>query len=225
MTTYTIKLLAILAMIVDHIGAIFFPQVVVLRVIGRFSFPLFAWLIANGAVHTHNTSKYFVRLLIFAALSQIPYQLAFDISSLSMNIFFTLSFGLGCIMLYSAPISRILKALGIFGLLILGFALQVNYGVFGILSILFFYIYFTDLPKQILSQILIFTSFTFIPIFFSHPSNILNLSLLGVSQILAPFSILITSHYNGKKGPSAKYISYLFYPVHLLILYVLKILI
>jgi hypothetical protein len=83
--------------VIDHIGLVFFPDVALYRLIGRLSFPLFAWTIANGAYHTHNPQDYFMRLCLFAALSQVPYiymvrTVAPDFWGL--NIFFTLAVGL-----------------------------------------------------------------------------------------------------------------------------------
>lgn len=223
MTTFSIKLLAICTMLTDHIGAIFFPEYVIFRLIGRLSFPLFAWLIANGAKHTRDIRKYFVRLLIFAAVSQIPYQLAFDINTLNLNVFFTLSFGLGCIMFYSSQMSKSFKLIGITALCALGISLNVNYDIYGILSILLFYVYFNNLYMQIISQVFIYTSYTFLPILLSNPTQILSLSIFGLGQLFAPLSILFTSRYNGREGISAKQFFYLFYPVHLAVLYIFKV--
>ncbi|MFB2968893.1 TraX family protein [Aerosakkonema sp. BLCC-F183] len=70
MTAFQIKVLAALLMLVDHIGAIFFPKIFVLRIVGRLSFPLFAWLIGQGEKHTKNFKLYLVRLIILGLISQ-----------------------------------------------------------------------------------------------------------------------------------------------------------
>lgn len=85
MNIIIIKIIALIAMLLDHIGVILveswglFPSVVfsALREIGRVSFPLFAFTIANGWVYTKNKERYFGRMLLFAIISQIPYSLAF----------------------------------------------------------------------------------------------------------------------------------------------------
>lgn len=92
LNNYQIKLLAALFMVIDHVGAVFFPQTAVLRVIGRLSFPLFAWLLVEGERHTHNFRQYLLRLLVLGILSQPIYQIALD--GTYINILLTLALGL-----------------------------------------------------------------------------------------------------------------------------------
>src|SRR5258706_14601073 len=97
MSSFQIKLLAIIFMLIDHIGLYFFPQIILLRAIGRLSFPLFAWLIASGAIHTSSINFYLKRLFIFGCISQIPFILVnrfFNPNFWELNIFFTLFLGL-----------------------------------------------------------------------------------------------------------------------------------
>src|SRR5258706_7044420 len=97
LTVFDIKIIAIITMIIDHVGEFFFPQFFLLRVVGRLSFPLFAWLIANGAHHTKNINVYLKRLFIFAVISQIPLSVAnfqLDPRLWYLNVLFTLFLGL-----------------------------------------------------------------------------------------------------------------------------------
>ena len=90
--TFTLKLIAILSMTIDHIGYLLFPKVTLLRIVGRIAFPIFAYLIAEGFVHTGDVKKYLLRLGIFAILSEIPYDLVISGNVLDLeqqNIFFT----------------------------------------------------------------------------------------------------------------------------------------
>ena len=105
MSTYKIKWLAVLLMVVDHIGYFLFPQQIIFRIIGRLSFPLFAFLIANGYKFTRDKKKYLLRLFIFANIIQLPSLFM----SLPFNIFYTLSFGLVCIMIYESKYSDVQK--------------------------------------------------------------------------------------------------------------------
>ena len=73
-----LKIIACLLMLIDHMGAALFPEAIIIRMIGRLSFPIFAYLIAIGYSKTNSFSKYLYRLLIFAAVSQIPFSLAFS---------------------------------------------------------------------------------------------------------------------------------------------------
>ena len=73
MTSFQIKLLAIITMVIDHVGLFFFPHLQIFHIIGRLAFPLFAWLIAKGAKYTENINHYLFRLFVFALLSQVQY--------------------------------------------------------------------------------------------------------------------------------------------------------
>ena len=75
--TGLLKAMAFLTMLTDHVGYIFFPSVMWLRIIGRLGFPLFAYCLAVGFVYTKSVKKYALRLLIFSAVSQPFYSLAF----------------------------------------------------------------------------------------------------------------------------------------------------
>src|SRR6266702_2418964 len=97
MNTFTIKVIAVGLMVIDHVGVFFFPDISLLRIIGRGAFPLFAWLIANGVYHTSNINNYLNRLLFFAVISQVPYLLAnrqIDFFFTQYNVLFTLFLGL-----------------------------------------------------------------------------------------------------------------------------------
>src|SRR5207244_4281126 len=92
-----IKILAIICMIIDHVGLFFFPEYTLFRIVGRIAFPLFAWLIANGAHFTRNIRAYLTRLFALAVISQLPFTLAnqqIGAPLLYLNVVFTLSLGL-----------------------------------------------------------------------------------------------------------------------------------
>ena len=95
LNTFTLKMIAIISMLVDHIGHIFFPEVMIFRIVGRIAFPIFAYVLAEGIYYTKDITKYMMRLGIFALLSEIPYDLAIMGSMLEFshqNVFFTLFF-------------------------------------------------------------------------------------------------------------------------------------
>jgi hypothetical protein len=75
MTSYSLKILAIITMIIDHIGFAFFPNAIILRLIGRISFPIFAFQLSVGYSHSKNKLKHIFTMLSFAIISQIPYML------------------------------------------------------------------------------------------------------------------------------------------------------
>lgn len=90
-----LKLIAVLSMTVDHVGAVFFPEYPVFRWIGRMAFPLFCYCMTVGLLYTHDIRRYLARLGVFALLSQPFWILAFNADDflgnlLNFNIFFTL---------------------------------------------------------------------------------------------------------------------------------------
>ena len=99
--SFQLKWIAIITMLIDHVGAIFFPGNLVFRYVGRIAFPIFCFQLVEGFFHTRNIEKYMLRLGIFAIISEIPYDLAFRGNILDFehqNVFFTLF--LGILMLY-----------------------------------------------------------------------------------------------------------------------------
>jgi len=89
-----LKLVAIISMTVDHVGAILLPQVGWLRIIGRVAFPLFAYQLAVGYLHTRNLSRYALRLAFWGLIAQAVYMIAFRVRLWTLNIFATLLLGL-----------------------------------------------------------------------------------------------------------------------------------
>lgn len=228
MTTFQIKLIAIITMAIDHIGVFFFPNILVFRIIGRLSFPLFAWLIANGAYHTRSIKAYALRLFIAALISQFPYLYAFRLVNenfFRFNVIFTLLTGLLCIVIYK-KVKNIVISVYIIGLIAL-FAefFNFSYGVAGVLSIIAFYIFFKDLKKMLLTQLLIYGGYSLL--YLSEAFSLgtfqeVYINLVPLIQPLALVSIIFISLYNGKLGKRVKYFFYIFYPVHLLLIYVIK---
>lgn len=214
MNTFHIKVLAIVTMFIDHIGLFFFPEHLLFRVIGRLSFPLFAWLIANGALHTHNLTNYFFRLILFAFISQVPYMLLnrlYDPSSITLNIFFTLSIGLGAIIFIRKTSMHLHWLLISLVAAALAFYLQTDYGGFGVLTIIAFYLFFDKWKQLVISQIIIFTAMS---LYFLSQGN-----LLGVFQLVGLLSLIPLYFYNDKLGPKMKYFFYAIYPLHYFVMY------
>lgn len=225
MNAFHLKLLAILTMVIDHIGLFFFPELFWMRIVGRLSFPLFAFLIANGAKHTKNGTWYFGRLLIFALLSQIPYTIthrAIIPDYTGLNIFFTLSIGLLAIYItkhLKHPLFFFL-ATTVFGL----FAelMDAGYGIYGVFMIALFYRYFMHIKQTVISQSIATVLFNTIPVLLADRVMLrMTLNQITAIQPIALLSLVFIGLYNGKEGPKMKYLFYLFYPLHFLIIYLL----
>ena len=112
MSSFVLKIIVSVCMLIDHIGAVF-PSPEVLRMIGRIAFPVYAYMVAQGCKHTKNIYKYLFRLGIFALISEIPFDMTFwhmynqdgvinwSINFLNeTNVFYTLFLGAAGIALY-----------------------------------------------------------------------------------------------------------------------------
>lgn len=188
-------------MVTDHYGIIYHRNSIeIFRIIGRLSFPLFAWGIANGLVHTKNLKKYMIRLLAVALISQIPYHYLFKNNYI--NVCFTLLFGLLAITVYRSKCHIIFKLLMLILIMLTADLLNFEYGIYGISVILIFYIFKDRLTFAFLLHLLIIVPFQYI--YFYHPI-----------QYIAPFSILIILVIRKYDFKLNRTFQYLFYPAHL----------
>ena len=89
-----LRLVAMVTMLIDHIGVVFFPGVLELRIIGRIAFPLFCWGIVTGFHHTRDWRRYALRLLVFGLIAQPFYMLALNHTWMQWNVLATLLLGL-----------------------------------------------------------------------------------------------------------------------------------
>jgi hypothetical protein len=208
-----LKWIAVATMTVDHVGAIFYPNYVVLRIIGRISFPLFSYLAALGIETTRNVKKYFIRLLLFGLVSQVPFYLAIGSGIFEhLNIFFTLSFGILFILFLE-------KRSLWFVIPILVSFLNFDYGVYGILLIGSMHILIKDKETGIAAIVLLNLLFLF-------QWSLQIFSLLALPIILLHYSGFLKKA-NESKGKTAypvwrKYFFYVYYPLHLALLYLIK---
>ena len=92
MSSFVLKIIAVVTMFIDHIGYAIFGKFSFFNYIGRISFPIFAFQISEGYAHTRDLKKYFLRLFVFAIISQVPFMLFHKMLSndFTLNIFFTL---------------------------------------------------------------------------------------------------------------------------------------
>lgn len=103
LTSFDLKTIAIICMLIDHTAAVLLYQSAshdILRLIGRIAFPIFCFLITQGFIYTKNVWKYMARLAVFALISEVPFDLAFYKKPFAMehqNVFFTLALGLAAV--------------------------------------------------------------------------------------------------------------------------------
>jgi len=207
MNSFQLKIIACILMAIDHIGVIIYPESDLYRIIGRLSFPIFAFLLTEGYIYSKNLKKYFIRLFIFAIIPQIPYSLAFGMDVL--NIFFTLFFGMLAI-LVDDKIENPYKKWGIIFIIIsLSELLNMDYGYYGIIMIFLFKKYKDNWKNLIIGLIL------------------LNISIypLWNLQVFSLGALPLIRMYNKKIGFMNKYVKYgfySFYPVHILVIYLIN---
>lgn len=229
MRTFDLKITAIALMVIDHIGLFFFPHIFLLRVIGRLAFPLFAWLIANGAHYSKNMTRYLNRLFMFAMISQIPYYLAFHIvdhNFWSLNILFTLFFGLLAIYgIQKTPDKK--KWVVIIVLCTLAAELlRTDYGAMGVLVIVAFYLFFANKKYLVISQIGIFLFFLCVQcVLLWYHATIRETVSDSVIELFGLFSLVFIFFYNKEEGPKVTYFFYVFYCMQYIVVYLLKLVI
>lgn len=232
MSSFVLKCIAIITMLIDHTSIAYFGYTTLFNVIGRFAFPIFAFQISEGYIHTNNLKKYFIRLFLFAIISQIPFMLfnSMLIDNFSFNIFGTLFVGLLAIWLYDKIANCdfeltknkrfnliINKAFGFISVILFGIISEVchfDYGFWGVAIIFLFYFFKNDKIGMVIFYITacIIKYGIDIIIYGYHYLYV----LLCIGTILP---IIFICLYNGKQGKKIKYLLYAFYPVHLLILY------
>jgi hypothetical protein len=237
-----LKYIAMATMLIDHIGAGILARIIVaggaqgiaqtpaaallpavlydyavlkmvykvMRAIGRVSFPIYCFLLVEGYLHTRDVKKYALRLGAFALISEIPFDLAFEsvlFETSHQNVFFTLLFGLLAMIGidYGAThgrtaFMRVLMEMAAAGVC-MGAAqfLRTDYAARGVFCIIVIYLYRNTRLMQVVAGALAFCWW----------------------EITAVFAFIPIYFYNGKRGSGAKYVFYIFYPAHLMIIYLI----
>ena len=232
-TSFTLHMIAMLAMLIDHIYFTLLNDQLWMNGIGRIAFPIFAFMIVEGYEHTGNIKKYMVRLLIFAIISEIPFDLMIDASlfyPFYQNVMWTFFISLCAITLIEKVKNKYqdnrIILFFLIGLIVIfsylsGMMMFVDYFGYGVLTVLTFYFLREKRPWKILMQIIILAYINIVLLGrYSIPLVYVGEFALPV-QSLALFSLPVIWLYNGKRGYHSnfiKYIFYAFYPLHMLIL-------
>ena len=232
-----LKILAAILMVVDHVGLMFFPNQIVFRIIGRFSYPIFAFMIAEGTRYTRNKAKYLLMLGGLGFICQLVYYFFADSLYMCILVTFTLSI----VMIYALQyfkkslfssnvhplvkiLSGILFILTVYIVYFLNKKFEIDYGFFGCMVPVFASLF--DFRGVSLSE-----DFKWID------SLYLRIAGLGVGLFLLAFyhggiqwysllTLLIIFCYSGERGKAnLKYFFYIFYPVHLVIIQAIAIII
>lgn len=219
------KIIAVICMLIDHIGFLFFPDQIEWRMIGRLAMPIFAFGIARGAMYTSSMKRYMKKILMFALISQIPFwwmeRAAYG------GAFFGLHFNIGFTFLAALIIISLLKkaenekkSLGIGKFFIIGMLLvsadllQFDYGSYGILVVLLCYV--VSYSKQ--SMWVLWIGYTILT-YLSYLSSI-SMFLLQEVGVLA-FGVIFALQGVSEKKMGRFF--YIFYPVHMIVLCMIKV--
>ena len=220
----TLKMIALMTMLIDHFGAVVVVRLIgkpgfdfqfwnsiyyPLRWVGRVAFPIFCFLLVEGFLHTSNVKKYLGRMLLFAFISEVPFDLALTgqwIDFSYQNVFWELSMGVLAMMClayvekknFSYVVQVMLRLGTIAFFAIVAEGLGLDYGMYGVISVVALYVF----RQNKLSQLVVGAiSFCW--------------------EQVAPMAFILMAFYNGKRGRGRKYFFYSFYPAHLLILYLI----
>ena len=232
----TLKIIAAVAMVCDHAGVLLFPDLVILRIIGRLSFPIFAYLIAEGAKHTRSKLRHLIVFASFAAVIQAVYFLVNPSLEMSVMVTFTLSL----LMIYALdalknalfakkPSKRkiALTASLFIGSIALAILLDrivdLDYGLSGCILPLFPAIF--TAPKAEGTPAIFKKADTKLIRVAATALGVLALSFdYGGLQFFSLLSIPLLLLYSEKRGKvNMKYFFYVFYPLHLVLLYLIAI--
>lgn len=222
MTSFILKIIGVITMLFDHVGDAIIGKFSFCNLIGRIAFPIFAFQAVQGYIYTKDFKKHMLKLFIFACISQIPFMLflsTFTEEILTLNIFFTLFLGLLALFVYDKCKNKVLGFLFVILTSIIAYFIHVDYGAFGILLMFCFY-FFKDKKGSMAITTIVLCFLRFVPDIIATPV----LWYIYIQcAIFTALSLIFILFYNKKEGPKAKYFFYIFYPLHLLILYFLHI--
>lgn len=225
MTVFVLKIIAMISMVLDHIKyAIPSTNCFATIILGRIAFPIFAFLISEGFVHTHSRPKYMLRMLVFAIVSQIPFYLfAHNIahSKANFNVMFTFETALIGLYLidflkkyngFPQILDYSIMIIGLVIILLFTYFIHPDYSWYGVLTVWIFYVFKKSKILTSLSYVLL---------------NYIYYFSLGYGQeykmlFATIIPLLLILFYNGKQGKKLKYFFYVFYPLHFIILYAIN---
>ena len=221
------RYLAAIFMLIDHIGMVLYPENMMFRIIGRLAMPIFAYGIAMGFIHTSSLKKYIIRLGIFTAVSQPFFLLMkYSINARVTGVNIGATFLIACVALilidtkinyvklnienkWINMINNIIRGGLLILLCILTQIIKCDYGIYGVMVVIAFYygIRTNSDEKGYMCFIII---------------TLLNGNLIQMFSIL---SIVLLPYAKNRSKRTPKYFFYVFYPLHMLVIYLVKIIV
>ena len=214
LSSSALKIIAVLSMVTDHCAYYLLDEssvaYEVMRCFGRIAFPVFAFLVAEGFVHTRNRMRYFLSLLLFAAISEVPWYLLNGADG-THNVMFTLALGVLALTAFERLREhRVLCCCSILMTAWLAAWLGTDYEWRGVLMIVVFYLLGIGKDKSVTLRRMLQLLFAF-PLMMHY----------GITGAL--FACVVIFLYDGTRGfihgNVAKYGFYIFYPAHLFLLW------
>lgn len=214
----TLKIIAMVSMLIDHIGLMIFPQYKILRIIGRLAFPIFAYMIAEGALYTRNRKKYFLLIFCMGAGCQAIYAIAMQ--SLYLNILLTFTLSIATIFSVDNFIDKKTRS-------------SLILAVSTVLSVIFISVIAPEIFKEqgfhvdygylgVLFPVIVYYSKTKTAKIISAAAVLVAMAFINEIQVYSLFAIPLLMLYNGKRGRlKLKYVFYIFYPLHLVVIYLI----
>ena len=226
LSSSTLKIIAMLCMAIDHTAAGIINNVnnisllglnvnelyYAMRSIGRIAFPIFLFLLIEGFNKTKNIKKYFFRMVIFAIISEVPFDMALNggyYSAHSQNVYvelFLILAMLYCIKISEEKFSRfkgiLLGIITVFTFAVVSEVIEADYGMYGIVAAIIMYSFSKSRETRAISILPAFAFEIHMPAVF--------------------LSIPLVYFYNGKRGLNLKYLFYAFYPLHLIIIGIIR---
>ena len=220
MSSFVIKIIAAVSMLIDHMGLLLFPQYGIMRILGRLAFPLYAFCIAEGFYYTRDKKRYFLQIFILGIVCQAAYFIADGSMYLGVLIAFSMSillmWALDGVKKALAKKNGTMKAASIFVLSLAAVAalchfMTVDYGFVGIL-----------LPVLAFASDKKWVRLGLFSLGLAALCAVIQVSGGLDVQWWAMAALPLLALYNGKPGKyRMKYFFYIFYPAHLAILYLI----
>ena len=250
LSAFSLKMIAIISMLINHTTVILwqiFPMWVHIPVgyIRGITFPIMAFFVTEGFYRTRNIKKYMLRLLIFGAIAQIPYSLAFGFWIHNLNIIFSILIGLCCLVLHEKLyVEKGKKALFVilFILINIFFSSVIPVeGQFICILLIFLFKVIKDEKKRRTIPLIVMgalnvgaAAFSYVSVnFFGSADEVVAAMALGTGSFvehtimmmhyfvlpLGTFMMIpLLRAYNGERGLRAKYLFYTVYPGHFIVL-------
>lgn len=235
-SSMSLHIMAMVFMLCDHLWATIIPGNDWLTCIGRMTFPIYAFLLVEGYFHTHNLKKYVKRLFIFALLSEIPFNLVMGSSwfyPIHQNVLWTFLIAIGFIHMNEKAKAvgkqwvRVIACVGsVFLAFVVGLLTMVDYYHAGIWMVLVFYFFRGCKWWNYVGQFLLLYYINVEELSgFAYEITLFGETHFWVRQGFALLALIPIWLYRGKEGYKSKalqYVYYGFYPVHLLVLALIR---